>query len=97
MACAANSTQPACQLPVLLLLALTAPGLQGRVAQYQAVPTCSLMKPAASFWSYAPPSSSKEEILLSYSEKGLLRPATITLPCRGNKRKEEWKALEAAR
>ena len=34
--------------------------LKGRSA-----PTCSLMKPAASFWSYAPSSSSKEEIFES--------------------------------
>ena len=43
--------------------------------------TCSLMKPAASFWSYRPPSSSKEAIFSSYRLYGDFRPTTITLPC----------------
>jgi len=36
-----------------------------RKQQQHCLPTCSLMKPAASFWSYAPSSSSNEEILES--------------------------------
>lgn len=43
--------------------------------------TCSLMKPAASFWSYAPWSSSKEAILGLYRLYCERRPTTVTLPC----------------
>ena len=43
--------------------------------------TCSLMKPAASFWSYSPSSSSKEAIFSLYRLCGDLRPTTMVLPC----------------
>ena len=42
---------------------------------------CNLMNPAASFWSYTPPSSSKLLILSSYRLYGDLRPTRMTLPC----------------
>ena len=39
-----------------------------------------LDEPRASFWSYAPPSSSKVERLALYSELAALRPTTMTFP-----------------
>ena len=42
---------------------------------------CSLMKPAASFWSYRPPSSSNDAIRSSYRLKGDLRPTMMVFPC----------------
>ena len=38
------------------------------------------MKPAASFWSYAPPSSSNVDSVALYSDFSALRPTTMTLP-----------------
>ena len=54
---------------------------QGAASSRSVGRTCSLMKPAASFWSYRPPSSSKEAIFSSYRLYGDFRPTTITLPC----------------
>lgn len=54
---------------------------------------CSLMKPAASFWSYKPPSSSKEAIFSSYKLYGDFLPTTTTLPCKARCSYNVWEGL----